>query len=531
VYTLQVDITLTLPKGTPRAPYFFMGHAVLTFDVQNEINNNNDNNTLLRIDFADAVPDNIVQVRDPPIIYTVSTGMIIAVSVAIAICGGIALMLFSYVTYYRHHAVMKLSQAPFLMAFTFFNLLSIVFSFTNLPVSDTFCQIHDPIIFIALTAIGAIMVARTWRIYTTLAVALAFGRSAGRTATSDSRNRSSNNSSDDSPQGGEGRLVGNVSNGVIQVLDVLAKVPLCSIVHTTGGDSSVRLKSNRHQSLRSMVPEREAINLAFMLTLPQIVLQVICLVQDAHHLFIELTPDGTIGREMCEMNKMSIDLAAVGIAALPCIIALYLVWIAKDLPSFLNEKDQVFHASGTCMVVAIVAFTLMLVLNEPTTSVDLVVFLKCLMSIGIPVIMLFYVTWPKVARVLSGEKVIVSSLFSTRIQPSTATSDHTDSSANHHANNGDVTQVHGNTEVASPRSFLTTVKLKKDDPLPLSLEKCSVEVYQRLGQLSQRCGEGRALNAEEWKSLKVEIARLKMEVDKIEITWDDDDDDYDEDVM
>ena len=60
-YTLIVDITLQLPEGTEAAPYFFIAHSVLTFDLK-------DKDYLLRIDIADAVPDNIVQVRDPPLI-------------------------------------------------------------------------------------------------------------------------------------------------------------------------------------------------------------------------------------------------------------------------------------------------------------------------------------------------------------------------------------------------------------------------------------------------------------------------------
>ena len=382
-----------------------------------------------------------------------------------------------FIVAHRDHQIMKLAQAPFLAAFNVANLSSIAFSFTNLPLKDEFCQISGPAILISLTAAGAILVARTWRIYSTVAAALALGRS------------------------NEKSFADTLSNGYIEMLNFIASFPF-------------RYPRKRaHRNLRSTVSQIETVTLATWLTIPQIILQIFLTLQNDLDVMIDLSEDKSFGREICGMNKRSMELTGVAIAAIPCIMAVWLAWIARSLPSFLNEKEQVFSSAGLCISVAVVAFTVLLVVDEPTTSVDMIVLLKCLMSIGIPVIMIYYVVLPKIRRVQSGELFVMSSLFASSSQQSQR--DETTSS-----------DCDGNRPDFIPAqtkrfSAVTPVKLKKDDPLPPRVEKSTLEVHRLLASVTSRSSEGRTLSSQEWKTVRAEVARLKMELDAVELTWDD----------
>jgi len=168
VYRTAVDITLQLKKGTRRAPYFFIAHVVMNFNIGDV--------QLERVDVTDAVPDNVLEVRDPPKVKEVSKAMKICLGVASGIFGSIALWMFGFIIYHRNHAAMQLAQGAFLASMTGCCFVAIAFTFTSMPTRDLWCQLRGPMVLCPLTIIGAILVGRMWRVYCTLSGAHALGR-------------------------------------------------------------------------------------------------------------------------------------------------------------------------------------------------------------------------------------------------------------------------------------------------------------------------------------------------------------------
>jgi hypothetical protein len=331
-YTTSVDITLQLPHGIRPGAYFFVGHAVMLFDV---------NNTRQRIDVANAMPNNVADVRDPPNIQRVSSAMIITLSVMIGIFGSLALFMFVFVLYHRNHPVMMLAQGYFLAAMTGACLFEIVATFLFLPTRDSFCALAGPLILIPMTFIAASLVGRICRVYRTLAVAQRFARTPDGATSCD----------------WEDRFIG--------ALFAFANLPL---------NCTKKSKPLRRQSgLRQTATANETISLIFLLTLPQVLVQVI--VSALHDRFLEevLDPLGNVGHVACNRNGRWAITSGIAYTAFVYMIAVIAAWVSRSFPSAFNEKEQVFHAASISTILSFVSISMLAIVRNPRTHPDALV--------------------------------------------------------------------------------------------------------------------------------------------------------------
>jgi hypothetical protein len=348
LYKTSVDITLQLPKGIREGAYFFIGHAVMNFEVGGGV--------IERVDVADAIPDNILEVRNPPTIHKVSDFMKIIVGVATGIFGSFALFCFGTVIYHRAHAVMRLAQAPFLAALAGCCLVGIGFTFTFLPSRDLFCSLRGPMTFVPITTAAAIMVARTWRIYTTLSVALSLGR-----------------------QGGTGKSRPELGHQLMIFLSWLAQVPFLIFRNPCKRESRRSM-----QSLRRAVTAKETLSLVVILSFPQVLLQVFAALYYDMELQLEFDPSANVGRKVCNESGEWAEVAGWCITAALFLLAVTVAWISRLLPSAFNEKDHVFLAATMSTVIAVVAVFLQRISDEVTTSPDIQVSKMCLHVVAVP---------------------------------------------------------------------------------------------------------------------------------------------------
>jgi hypothetical protein len=330
IFSAVVNISLQLPVGIRSGAYFFVGHTVLNFDL---------NSTIVRVDVASAIPDNVVEVRDPPKIQTVTRATKIGLSVAIGIFGSLALALFTFVIVHRDHAVMKLAQGSFLGAISGAAGIQIVCSFVFLPTNDVYCKLQGPFIIIPTTFIASCLVGRIWRVYKVLSVMNRFARL----------------------ETGNQRL-GN-GDWLISSLYFLARLPLCDW-------DATKNNAIRSKNFRQAVTARETFSLITILTVPQVILQVLAAIVLDGELEQQLDETGNVGRVVCGSTDNWGFNAGMAYAAVVYMLAVIVAWISRSLPSAFNEKVQIFHAASICTILAFTTFSLTSITSDAATHPD-----------------------------------------------------------------------------------------------------------------------------------------------------------------
>jgi hypothetical protein len=351
LYKTSVDITLQLPEGIRQGAYFFIGHVVMNFDVGDGL--------IERVDIADAIPDNVLEVRNPPTIHKVSDSMKIIVGVATGIFGSFALFCFGAIIYYRDSTVMKLAQGSFLAALAGCCMIAIAFTFTFLPSRDVFCSLRGPMTLIPITTAAAILVARTWRIYVTLSVALSLGR-----------------------EGKKGKTGPELGQRLMMLLGCVAQFPfllfqnLCKRKRSMPSRANGSLSSSM-PSLRRAVTAEEAVSLVVILSFPQVFLQVFAALYYEKELELDFDPTVNVGRTVCSKNGIWAAVAGWCIIAAVFLLAVTVSWISRMLPSAFNEKDHVFLAAAISTIIAVIALPLYTIADAATTSPDVEVSMRC----------------------------------------------------------------------------------------------------------------------------------------------------------
>jgi hypothetical protein len=453
LYKTSIDITMQLPNGIQEGAYSFIGHVVMNFDIGDNITE--------RVDIADAIPD--IEVQNPPTIRYVRNSTKIIVGVAIGIFGSFALFCFGFIIYYRANPVMKLAQAPFLAALAGCCLVGIVFTFTFLPTHDVFCRLRGPMILIPLTTAAAIMVARTWRIYVTLSAALSLGR-----------------------QGKKGeRLAGtDLGQRLVMLLSFLSQLYFLLCQNPCKKRSSTtRRRIVCVPSLRQAVTAEETTCLIAILSFPQVFLQIFAVFYYDRKLEFDLDEHAHIGRWTCTAKHFT---GGFLMALFIILLVVAVSWTSRSLPSAFNENDQLFRAATSSAIFSSVVAALETVADSLTDSPDLLVsiryfhslsprkfttnkcsvfivqmYLRSSFSIGISVSVLVIVIWPKIRRVLSCEKVVISRLLGNTM--ATPESKFT---------------LAGQNAILQNSNRITTVK--RDDPIPVEVEIGILAMEERL---------------------------------------------------
>jgi 7 transmembrane sweet-taste receptor of 3 GCPR len=339
VFNATVDISLQLPEqGVRSGAYFFIGHTVLNFDLGGE----GANATFQRVDVAKAIPNNVVEIRNPPTIATVTSAMKIGLAVAIGLFGAIAGAMCLFIVVQRNHAVMRLAQGSFLAAIAGACCFQIGGSFAFLPTHDIFCRLQGPLVFVPMTFVASCLVGRIWRVYKVLSVMNQFARL-------------------ESPQ-----TTSLVSGDcLILLLSFLARLPLRCKKYSQQSNSLRR-------SHRQTVSAEETASLIVLLTLPQVLIQVLgsALVPN-WDLVEELESSGNVGRIVCDSIGDWVLATGIAYTAAVFLLAVAVAWISRTLPSAFNEKVQIFHAASISTLLAFVTISLVSISSDPTTHPDI----------------------------------------------------------------------------------------------------------------------------------------------------------------
>jgi len=122
------------------------------------------------------------------------------------------------------------------------------------------------------------------------------------------------------------------------------------------------------------------------------------------------------------------------------------------------------------------------------------------MGIGVSMLVLTILVLPKIKRVLSGEKVVISNVLAGKYGRRNSSS--------------------ALESQSTFQQFQDRIVVKKDDPLPRSIETQVYEIQSLLSEIDNLCQEGRTVSLELWQQMQRDVARFKMELDKVDLQWD-----------
>jgi len=387
IYQATSNLTLSVPATAQFGAYFVVGDVILDFATVAA-------DVVKRVDISISLPDNALFVSEPPLFQTVTEGMVVYVSVLIAIVGTFVLLCLLYIIRHRQHPIMQLSQAPFIATLTGCALVQTIFSFAYLPIRDLFCNMIGPLVLIPLHLAAAIMVGRLWRVQKTLATANFIGRRATMTAQTQREQEAWYRN--------WRPCQCDPSVLVIEALTWIANLPF-SWPFFSKKNRSARGRKSPRESIRQTATAKECLSLIILLTLPQFVLQVFGSIYFDRDLEPQFDLDTRMGRIVCASYGKWVESVGIGLASLMYVVAVVVAWISRQLPSALNETSQVFRAAGLASILALITIPLAILTDVPSNSPDTVVFFRSLLSIGIAFINVTSIIVPKLRRVWTGK--------------------------------------------------------------------------------------------------------------------------------
>jgi hypothetical protein len=242
--------------------------------------------------------------------------------------------------------------------------------------------------------------------------------------------------------------------------------------------------------------------------MPQIIMQVVAIIFDPRHLIIQYTPNGFVGRQSCEINWSPV--AGMIYMNAVFILAVFIAWVGRDLPSMLNEKDAIFKAGAICIILTFIVYIAVLMLESPTTNPDVISMLEMLLSCGIVSPVVWLTMWPKIQRVRQGGNIIISNL----LKPNGATNSSTSSICGSIINQG-------------------PIKLQIHQAPPRRIEIQMLHIKDLLLRLCGQTLSGTSISLADWQLLITGLDLFRNDLRRLEFDWTKEDeakqgDDHDE---
>lgn len=354
--------------------------------------------------------------------------MKVAVGLASGICAVGTLLILVFIVYHRGHAVMKLSQWGMLTWLVSCAMISFAFMFTYLPTHEWHCRFNEFFELIPMTMIGAILVGRVWRIYVTLSPAMSIGK--------------------------EKKKGQTVTKIVIGTLTQVARFPY-----------GCRELGQENKGFRAKATAAETIRLVLVLCVPQLFVQIVGVAVYDKILDYDFDTDGSTAIVICSDEGIWVRRVGVMLMWLVYTLALILAWVGRDLPAAFNDTDAIFQSSSINAIVSLIAITLDMLTTAVRTAPDVTAFIWVSTSMVISLTAVCFITVPKIKRVLSGEKVIISDLLK-----QARTSEHSTS----HPGGGETSILQSGKSLACsrlPNGERPTIHVKRNDPIPRKLER------------------------------------------------------------
>jgi hypothetical protein len=389
VYSVGFHIEANAVKPTNEGVYHFVAHGTVSIPLINNTSLYKNMNSL-RLDMASNI--GLFGLKQPPEITYVETATKVYVGVLIGICCVGILAILGLIVYYRNHKIMTMGQSGLLAFLCGTGFIQIVFSFVLLPVNDVFCRINN-LLFIPGTIMPAILVGRLWRVYTTLSAANALGRYIP-----------------DSAPAEEDDLSRRIRRASVRTEErVIVTLNTIAFARFWSRSSS---RSRRPSTLRQTATRSDTLTLIFALSSPQFFLQIFAVAYFKSHVVIELTSDGASGHQTCSHAPQNWPLYAGSIMlGLTYMLAFYVAWCSRNLPSAFNEKEQIFRSAFISGLVSFILLGMVAVFDLADADPNVSSAISVTLIIFISMITISFLVVPKIQRAMSGEEVVVTNIL------------------------------------------------------------------------------------------------------------------------
>lgn len=475
-YYAAADIGFTVPLDIS-STFVFLVHAVLFIET-----NRTGQSDLMRIDIADAPYERVVQFRVAPDILTITDSFkwfVVGFSIVTAL---ILTALLAYVIHHRNHSVMKIAQGNFLALLLMCAIISSASLFSFMPIRAMFCNLSGILVIYPVTVMSCVMIGRLWRIYSTLTVAMDMGRSKKAT-----------------------RFSGK---------QIMAFFGMLANFHVI---FKGKVPSPKKSTLREKITEWDLSRLIFVLSLPQLMLQMLAPIISPGEIGVVLSDDERVGKVVCVHRSRWIEFSSVIFLGFMFLVSTYVAWLTRDLPSLFNEKDKIFSAASVNAFIAFIVLSLIFITDDDTTSPNVTAFLSIILFMGITFTTIWQIVMPKIIRVWRGETVVVSDLMSGRRYSLNGTN----SGVNRRnvASRSVVQSTNGNDELQIYRP----ITLHKEDPPPRAIEAHMLNLKEILTQISHNSFEGLQIPLDDWELLIKAVDDFHIELHRLEFGWTNDD--------
>ena len=272
----------------------------------------------------------------------------------------IELSLVAAIFYYRKHKVMQLSQYRLLSVMVIAASWATAASFLLFPANDLRCYLRNSLVFTPLTLVGVMMLCRIWRVNSILAPAQAFGN----------KEKKSN-------------LCYSLT---MDALSILATLNPMECYRTVRAEKKTFYQINFHFStcgrkqgrlLRRSIPLTNVVWLSAMLMMPQLILQIVCLVYPdlKRHFGYDWMIEGLTvmsGKPNC-LPKSWPEYVTLVFALLPFVVTSFLTYSSLEFPSLFNESDSVLTTTRLILITLIFGVPLYLLTNTASVSANVTV--------------------------------------------------------------------------------------------------------------------------------------------------------------
>lgn len=307
------------------------------------------NERYYRTDIAASLADKpsvaVVGARERPEVLIVETTAKILVGLIIGFSCTVILACFGMIVYFRNHRVMTMAQAGLLGWLTVSCFLTAFLAFLVLPTRDSFCQ-YSSLAFIPASMTVSIMIGRLFRVYSTLGKAHRLGKN---------------------EKGGTTRMVPRSRKAEEMVMTTLSFLAFTRFF----GDSQSRTR-RASSSLRRTTTRKDSVRLILVLSLPQVVMQIVRVCLYDGGLIFEYDKDLLTARQICDDTGFRwARYAGLTLVLLQYMLCLFIAWCSRDLPAAFNETSKIFKAAMWGGIIVLATVLLQIFFDLPTTSPSL----------------------------------------------------------------------------------------------------------------------------------------------------------------
>jgi hypothetical protein len=337
----------------------------------------------VRYDMANALlkDQRLISYQDPADIKVVSNTVLIVSYGAIGIVALVILFLLVETIKNRNHQVLMLTQGYFLIVFLVAALVMTIASFLFEPKSDLYCNASFTIVLTSAQLLYAITLGRLWRINAVISPLLM-------------------------------KTLRQKKGWSSRIMDALRYVAWWEL----------NPRRHSHQSpktLRRQISNWQLGAVVAVLTLPQVVIQVLSLTLQPDSLTIQYNEDESQGRVMCDSGlDMKASLRSYGFWAFLLLVLclLFMAHTTSQLPSLFNETKVIYESALFSIVFILLGLAVIVVTNDPATSPAVGYLVYVVGTLSIAANSSVRIMLPKLRMVWRDEKVVVSRLVSDHVK-------------------------------------------------------------------------------------------------------------------